>query len=155
MEEDTSGPYQPPEVEVTLAAGEERAAAKDYGRRKRNILLALGGYVALAGLPSGILAQEDPLLRVVDVISWIVLAVSVISWCRLDCQERDIRPWSFFPLMVVCCPGPALTLIIHLFVSRGVGGFWATAKFLAYAGLLFVVMMSTMLVAALAAGSLP
>lgn len=148
MHDDSPNPFQSPEAELSPQTDEEQAAQTDYRRRKRNVLLALGVYAAFSGLPQGILEEGNPLLQVVELSSLIAVAVAVIAWCRLDSDEHDIHLWSFFPLMVLCCPGPAITLVVYLFVSRGRGGFLATAKLLAYVAVLFAVLMAAALLAA-------
>ena len=131
-------------------AGINRTAGIDLRKvaQRYRAVLELGRKMGVVGVPYGVLQEADPLLRALDVTDLIAFSASTIGWCRIDCQERDIQSWSYFVLMVICCPGPAITLIIYLFVSRGTGGFWATAKFLGYAAVLVAVVFATAFVSA-------
>jgi hypothetical protein len=76
---------------------------------------------------------------VIDFASGLIVVILILGWCRIDREERQLTPWRFFVPLMVLCPGPLILMPTYLFVTRGRGGFAATAKASAFLVLMIVV----------------
>jgi hypothetical protein len=128
-------PYRAPESAQEPAADQ----ILDFASRKRRKLIQLLILMAIMGFLTGILPEDSSIDRVTDLASAIGMAMLIVGWCDIDREERHLDRWRYFVLLMVFCPGPLIVLPTYLFVTRGVGGFAATAKATAFFGLMIFV----------------
>ena len=82
------------------------------------------------------------------------MAMLIVGWCDIDREERQLDRWRFFVPLMVLCPGPLVVLPAYLFVTRGVGGFVATAIAIAFFGLMIFVGAGTLVMGLLLTGGI-
>lgn len=133
--EECLNPYSAPE------STQERAADQfpDFASRKRSKLIQLLLWMAITGFVTGIFPEDSSTNRVADLATGIGIAMLILGWCVIDREEHQLDRWRFFVPLMVLCPGPILVLPVYLFVTRGVGGFAATAMAIAFSGLMLFV----------------
>ncbi len=129
--EDSLNPYRAPDSPQEPAADQ----IPDFASRKRRKLIQLLVLMAILGFLTG-LFQDSSINRVTDLTGAIVMAMLIVGWCDIDREERQLDRWRFFVPLMVLCPGPLVVLPAYLFVTRGVGGFVATAIAIAFFGLM-------------------
>ena len=143
-------PYQAPE------SAQEPAADQifDFTSRKRRKLFQLLALMAIMGLLTGILPDDSSINRVTDLANTIGIYLLIFGWCDIDREERHLDRWRYFVLLMVVCPGPLIVLPTYLFVTRGVGGFVATAIAIAFFGLMIFVGAVTLVMGLLLTGGI-
>jgi len=135
LDDDPLNPYRAPESAQEPAADQ----ILDFASRKRRRLFQLLALTAIMGFLTGILPEDSSINRVADLATGIGIAMLILGWCAIDHEEHQLDRWRFFVPLMVLCPGPFIVLPTYLFVTRGVGGFAATAKAIAFFGLMIVV----------------
>ena len=147
--EDSLNPYRAPESPQEPAADQ----IPDFASRKRRKLIQLLVLMAILGFLTG-LFQDSSINRVTDLTGAIVMAMLIVGWCAIDREERQLDRWRFFVPLMVLCPGPLVVLPAYLFVTRGVGGFVATAIAIAFFGLMMFVGAVTLVMGLLLTGGI-
>ena len=148
-DEDSLNPYRAPESPQEPAADQ----IPDFASRKRRKLIQLLVLMAILGFLTG-LFQDSSINRVTDLTGAIVMAMLIVGWCAIDREERQLDRWRFFVPLMVLCPGPLVVLPAYLFVTRGVGGFVATAIAIAFFGLMMFVGAVTLVMGLLLTGGI-
>lgn len=146
--DDSHNPYRAPESPPEPAADQ----IPDFASRKRRKLIQLLVLMAVMGFLTGLLPEDSSINRVLDLAGGIVMAMLIVGWCDIDREERQLDRWRFFVLMMVLCPGPLVILPAYLFVTRGIGGFAATAKAIAFFGLMIFAGAVTFVIGSLLTG---
>ena len=147
--EDSLNPYRAPDSPQEPAADQ----IPDFASRKRRKLIQLLVLMAILGFLTG-LFQDSSINRVTDLTGAIVMAMLIVGWCAIDREERQLDRWRFFVPLMVLCPGPLVVLPAYLFVTRGVGGFVATAIAIAFFGLMMFVGAVTLVMGLLLTGGI-
>ena len=147
--EDSLNPYRAPDSPQEPAADQ----IPDFASRKRRKLIQLLVLMAILGFLTG-LFQDSSINRVTDLTGAIVMAMLIVGWCAIDREERQLDRWRFFVPLMVLCPGPLVVLPAYLFVTRGVGGFVATAIAIAFFGLMMFVGAVTLIMGLLLTGGI-
>ena len=147
--EDSLNPYRAPDSPQEPAADQ----IPDFASRKRRKLIQLLVLMAILGFLTG-LFQDSSINRVTDLTGAIVMAMLIVRWCAIDREERQLDRWRFFVPLMVLCPGPLVVLPAYLFVTRGVGGFVATAIAIAFFGLMMFVGAVTLVMGLLLTGGI-
>jgi len=143
-------PYESPRIE----SGPEGPSSplSTYGPEKRRLLFWLLGVMAIAGALAGI-SPDSGTERIITFLSNIAVAILITRWCEYDSREHGVRLWSYFVIMMICCPGPLFLVPIYLFTSRGSGGWLATLKAAGFLLAMIAVNLICDLAAALAVGN--
>ena len=149
-DEDSLNPYRAPESPQEPAADQ----IPDFASRKRRKLFHLLLLMAIIGFLTGLLPEDSSINRVTDLAGAIGMAMLIVGWCEIDSEERQLDRWRFFVLLMVFCPGPLIVLPTYFFVTRGVGGFAATAKAFAFFGLMVFVAAVTLVMGLLLTGGI-
>ncbi len=145
---DSLNPYRAPESPPEPAADQ----IPDFASRKRRKLIQLLVLMGVIGCLTGLLSEDSSINRLTDLIGGISMAMLILGWCDIDREERSLDRWRFFVILMVLCPGPLVMLPAYLFVTRGIGGFAATAKAIAFLGLMMFVGVVSFGIGALLAG---
>jgi hypothetical protein len=138
-ENDSLNPYRSPEATQEYVAAQDAPVILDFARRKRRQLGLLLAVMAIWGFLSGFLAEDSAGIRVIDLASGLIVAILILRWCEIDREERQLSRWRYFVPLMVLCPGPLILMPTYFFVTRGIGGFAATAKACAFVVLMIVV----------------
>jgi hypothetical protein len=63
-----------------------------------------------------------------NLVTGIALAVLLVQWCEYDCEERGIKRWRYFAVMMIICPGPLILMPIYFLATRGWRGLLSILK---------------------------
>ena len=146
--DDSLNPYRAPKSRPEPAADQ----IPDFASRKRRKLIQILFVMAIFGFLAGLLPEDSSINRVKELLSGIGISILIVGWCDIDREERHLDRWRFFVLLMVLCPGPLIIMPTYFFVTRGVGGFAATAKAIAFFGLMSFVCGVTIVFGALLTG---
>lgn len=152
FENDSPNPYQSPETSQEDAAYLDPPFVPDFAYRKRRQLVFLLVASGISGLLSGFAAEDSAWDRIINLADWLISAVLILRWCDIDREERQLARWRNFVPMIVLCPGPLVMVPAYLLVTRGLGGFAAIAKAIAFAVLMVIVSMVAVVLALLITG---
>lgn len=136
---DSPNPYQSPETTQKDAAYLDAPVVCDFAYLKRRQLVFLLVVTGMSGYLPGFLAEDSAWIRIIDLASGLIGAILILRWCDIDREERHLSRWRFFVPMMVLCPGPFVMMPTYLLVTRGLGGFAAIAKKIAFCVLMVVV----------------
>lgn len=150
---DSPNPYESPEAAPVDVAAQESAIVLDFARRKRRQLVLLLVAMAISGFLAGFISENSGWSTLADLVSGLAVAILILGWCDIDREERQLSRWPFFVALMILCPGPLIIVPTYLFVTRGVGGFAATAKAAAFLLLMIGVMIATSVMALLLTGA--
>jgi hypothetical protein len=119
---------QPPDQSEPLPVEPElptdTMAASDVEDRqiRRRALLWMFGTCLFEGLGVILFLDDDLLLNVVRIATYLACTALLHQWCGADARLHSRELWPHFALTLVVCPGPLLVLPIHLVRTRGVRG---------------------------------
>ncbi len=125
---DLPNPYKSPEATQGHVAAHDAPVILDFARRKRRQLVFVLIAMAISGFLSGFLAEDSGWSHMVDLATGLIVAILIVGWCEIDREERQLSRWRLFVPLMVLCPGPLIMIPTYFFVTRGLGGFAATAK---------------------------
>lgn len=149
---DSPNPFQSPETSQEDAAYLDAPFVPNFAYRKRRQLVFLLVASGISGFLTGFVAEGSGEEHIINLADWLVSAVLILRWCDIDREERQLARWRFFVPMMVLCPGPLVMIPAYLLVTRGLGGFAAIAKAIAFAVLMVIVSMVAVVLALLISG---
>lgn len=124
-----------------------------YIQQKRKVLIVLGIAQLLASVAILLLGRFEVAASVLSILSAVGWAVGILSWVKIDAEEREAEVSGAFRIAIILLG--FFALFYYLFRTRGfVGGLkgigWALLYFVAFAAAYLIIGVILITILALA-----